>query len=422
VLEDLYTLPRTVDRIRSLWLGSAIERYVDKFIDQRYAPVTIRWRVQCLIQFDAFAAAAGVASWNELPALVAPFSQHWLDKYCAKSIRRETRVAAEWRARAPVEELLELIVPGYVGSHRRSATTLPFQDEVPGFFDYLREERGLRPTTLHLYEYSLRAFENYLQQVGVGRVRDLTPSLISAFVTERGKRLCSRTIGGVSVSLRGLLHYARRQGLISTDLARSVPRRREYRQASIPRAISWGDVQRMLDGIDRRSAIGRRDYAMLLLLVAYGLRAREVAAMQLDNIDWKQSLLHIPTRKGGHSTIYPLSAAAGEAIIEYLRRDRPAVDDRHIFLLVKPPYTPINHNVVSARVSTHLQAAGITVARAGSHTLRHTCVQRLVEANIPFKTIGDYVGHSSPQSTLVYGKVALHKLRQLTIGEAEDML
>lgn len=144
--------------------------------------------------------------------------------------------------------------------------------------------------------------------------------------------------------------------------------------------------------------------------------------MRLDDIDWKQSLLHVPTRKGGHSTIYPLSAAVGEAIIEYLRRDRPAVDDRHLFLLAKAPYSAVSHWVISDRVSRRLCAAGIKVARAGSHTLRHTCVQRLVEADTPFKTIGDYVGHSSPQSTLVYGKVALHKLRQLTIGEAEDML
>ena len=128
------------------------------------------------------------------------------------------------------------------------------------------------------------------------------------------------------------------------------------------------------------------------------------------------------TRKGGHSTIYPLSAAVGEAIIEYLRRDRPAVDDRHLFLLAKAPYAPTSHWVISQRVSERLRVVGIKVARAGSHTLRHTCVQRLVETDTPFKTIGDYVGHSSPQSTLVYGKVALHKLRQLTIGEAEDML
>ncbi|HXQ46811.1 MAG TPA: tyrosine-type recombinase/integrase [Caulobacteraceae bacterium] len=421
MLEDHFSLPRTVDRIRGLWLGQAIELYVGWLAERRAAPVTIRSRVQCLVHFDAFATAAGAASWNDLPALVAPFVEHWVDEHCGALVRPASRASVRARARVSVEEMLQLVVPGFVRPSLRAATT-PFLDKAPGFFDYLREERGLRPATLHRYEHNLRVFENYLQQVGVSRLLDITPSLITAFVTKRGRRLSRRGMQGVSDSLRGVLHYAHRQGLIPADLARAVPRGRDYRQASIPRAISWDDVQRMLDGVDRRSAVGRRDYALLLLLVSYGLRAREVAAMRLDDIDWKQSLLHVPIRKGGHSTIYPLSAAVGEAIIEYLRRDRPAVDDRHLFLLTKAPYSPISQGVVPSRVSARLHAAGIKVALAGSHTLRHTCVQRLVEADVPFKTIGDYVGHSSPKSTLVYGKVALHKLRQLTLGEAEDML
>ncbi len=421
MLEDHFSLPRTVDRIRALWLGTAIERYVDWLADRRHAPSTIRLRVQVLVHFDAFAAESGATSWNELPALAAPFVAQWIEKHCGASARPQSRILAKSRAGAAVEEMLQLVVPGFVRPSLRAAT-IPFLDKAPGFFDYLREERGLRPATLHGYEHHLRVFEDYLQQVGVSRLLDITPSLISAFVTVRGRRLSRHSMPGVSNSLRGLLHYAHRQGLIPADLARSVPRGRSYSQASIPRAISWDDVQRMLDGVDRRSAVGRRDYALLLLLVSYGLRAREVAAMRLDDIDWKQNLLHVPTRKGGHSTIYPLSAPVGEAIIEYLRRDRPTVDDRHLFLLAKAPYSPVSHWVISERASRRLHATGIKVARAGSHTLRHSCVQRLVEADMPFKTIGDYVGHSSPKSTLVYGKVALHKLRQLTIGEAEDML
>jgi integrase/recombinase XerD len=421
MLEDHFSLPRTVDRIRALWLGTAIERYVDWLADRRHAPCTIRLHVQVLVHFDAFAAESGATSWNELPALVAPFLAQWIEKHCGASARPRSSSSAKSRACAAVEEMLQLVVPGFVRPSRR-ATTIPFLDKAPGFFDYLREERGLRPATLHRYDHHLRAFEGYLQQAGIGQLSDITPSLITAFAIDRGQRLGRHGMKGCAASLRGLLHYAHRQGLIPADLARSVPRGRNYSQASIPRAISWDDVQRMLDGVDRRSAVGRRDYALLLLLVSYGLRAREVAAMRLDDIDWKQNFLHVPTRKGGHSTIYPLSAPVGEAIIEYLRRDRPAVDDRHLFLLARAPYLPVSHWVISERASRRLRAVGIKVARAGSHTLRHSCVQRLVEADMPFKTIGDYVGHSSPKSTLVYGKVALHKLRQLTIGEAEDML
>ncbi|HXQ46736.1 MAG TPA: site-specific integrase, partial [Caulobacteraceae bacterium] len=286
MLDEHFSTPRTVDRIRSLWLGPAIELYVDLIVERRHAPATIRLHVQSLVQFDAFATAAGASSWNDLPALVGPFVEHRLAEHCGPGVRREGRASVKSRARVPVEEMLQLVVPGFVRSSGRAAAT-PFVEQAPGFFDYLRDERGLRPATLHKYDHHLRAFEGYLQQVGAGQLYDITPSLITAFAIDRGQRLGRHGMKGCAASLRGLLHYARRQGLISADLARSVPRGRDYRQASIPRAIGWDDVQRMLDGVDRRSAVGRRDYALLLLLVSYGLRAREVAAMRLDDIDWK---------------------------------------------------------------------------------------------------------------------------------------
>jgi integrase len=130
----------------------------------------------------------------------------------------------------------------------------------------------------------------------------------------------------------------------------------------------------------------------------------------------------VSARKGGYSSIYPLSASVGEAIIDYLRAGRPEVDDRHVFLSCRTPFSPITHESISGLAARHIVAAGIEVPRPGSHTLRHSCVQRLVEADVAFKVIGDYVGHRRAESTLVYAKVALHRLRQLAIGDAEEAL
>ncbi len=117
---------------------------------------------------------------------------------------------------------------------------------------------------------------------------------------------------GRAGSLRVLLRYLRRQGIIATDLGRAVPRGRTYRQAAIPRAIPWSDVERVLASIDRRSACGKRDYAVLMLFATYGLRAQEVAALELSAIDWAQSRFHVLGRKAGN----PLAAPVGEAIID----------------------------------------------------------------------------------------------------------
>lgn len=178
----------------------------------------------------------------------------------------------------------------------------------------------------------------------------------------------------------------------------------------------------MLDAVDRRSAAGRRDFAILLLLVAYGLRGHEVARLTLDDIDWKRERLHVLGRKEGHSTVYPLSTVVGEAILDYLQRDRPQTTDRHVFFLVYAPYKPLSGHTIVSLAARRLHRAGVQVVRPGSHTFRHSCVQRLVESNFPYKTIGDYVGHRSPTSTEVYTKVAVETLREVALGDVEEIL
>jgi integrase len=147
-----------------------------------------------------------------------------------------------------------------------------------------------------------------------------------------------------------------------------------------------------------------------------------VAALTLDDIDWERQRLRVPERKAGHSTAYPLSPIVGEAIVDYLKNGRPQKAHRHVFYRVVAPWEPMTAGAVSTRTSYYLHKAGVPVARPGSHTLRHTCVQRLVDAHFPLKTIGDYVGHSSPESTAIYAKVSVESLREVALGDGEEVL
>jgi site-specific recombinase XerD len=218
------------------------------------------------------------------------------------------------------------------------------------------------------------------------------------------------------------LRYLHREGLSPTDLSTAVESPRGYRLSEVAGAISWADVRRMLAVIDRRTPVGRRDYAILLLLVTYGLRAREVASLTLDDLDWQRERLRVPERKAGHSTAYPLSPLVGAAILDYLQHGRPTTEDRHVFFRVLAPPQPLTWQAVSARASNYLHRAGVQVGRPGSHTLRHTCVQRLVDADFALKTIGDYVGHASADSTRIYAKVAVEALRDVALGDGEAVL
>ncbi len=420
MLEHYFVRPRTVDRLRALWLGPAISRYAEWLSDRQVSRASALFKLQTLVLFDRFVTARCVHAIEELPAQIEPFIAEW-----RRTRGRRPHSASYGRSlragpRATLEQLLHLVLPGFVGTERRQLW--PLQTTVPGFLEHLRDERGLRPDTLGGYEHHLRVFERFLQSARIADPSTLTPAILSRFLLESTARISPAGRQGRAGVLRVLLRFMYRQGLVASDLSRAIPRGRMYKQVSIPRSIPWSEVQRVLASIDRRDALGKRDYAILTLLATYGLRSQEVAALELSALDWHRSQFHVLGRKAGNSTTYPLAASVGAAIIDYLRNARPPCADRHVFLTLMAPYHGIGHWAVAGRASLYLRRAGVKVARPGSHTFRHSCVQRLVEADVPFKLIGDYVGHRSEDATQIYAKVALHKLRALTLGDAEDVL
>jgi integrase len=156
--------------------------------------------------------------------------------------------------------------------------------------------------------------------------------------------------------------------------------------------------------------------------VTYGLRACEVASLKLDDIDWRNDRFKIRERKAGNTTAYPLAASVGAALVDYLKNARPATTDRHVFFRTLAPYEPVGSAAITARATFYIRKAGIQVPRPGSHTLRHSCVQRLVDANFSLKHIGDYVGHRNASSTQIYAKVAIERLRTVALGDGEEVL
>jgi site-specific recombinase XerD len=298
----------------------------------------------------------------------------------------------------------------------------PFAKQAPGYFEYLRQERGLSKLTSRGYGVQLRIFQDYVKKAGIRRLRDLSPVVLSSFIVDRSHKLGKKSLKVACAAIRSFLRYAHAQGLVLRDLASAVESPRTYRFAELPRSIPWDDVQRVLAAVDRRTAVGRRDYAILLLLVTYGLRAREVAALRLQDINWHCNHLQLVGRKAGHSTAYPLSREVGEAILDYLRQGRPPTSERHVFLAAVAPRGPMTFHSVAERATHYLRKAGVSIVRPGSHTMRHTCVQRLVDSNFSLKAIGDYVGHGAPESTQVYAKVDLQQLREVGCSDVEAIL
>jgi site-specific recombinase XerD len=422
MLERYFVRPATVDRIRASWIGAIIEQYVAWLSDKGYAARNVFRRVPILVRFGEFAREQGARRVKDLPAHVDRFVAQWTEQRGATCKTTKARKKVEGDARNPVEQMLRLAIRGFQGHRRARWARPPFEGRADRFFEYLVDERGLRPATILHYKNHLGPFEAYLEWAGCCDVAAISPPILGAFVAYSAAHLCPTGVRDRCGVLRVFLRYLHRERLIARNLSQCVEMSRRYRLSSVPRSIGWDEVRRMLDAVDRRTVAGKRDYAILVLLVTYGLRAREVAALTLDDIDWKRERLRVPERKAGHSTGYPLSPTVGAALLEYLQHGRPKTSERRIFMRVLAPHGPLKESAISGRVSYYLHRAGIDVPRAGSHTLRHTCVQRLVDADFPFKVIGDYVGHRTPESTDIYAKVAVDALREVALGDGEQIL
>ena len=180
--------------------------------------------------------------------------------------------------------------------------------------------------------------------------------------------------------------------------------------SSLPRAISSADARALLCSCDRRQALGRRDYAIIITLLRLGLRRSELAGLRLDDIDWRAGEL-VVRGKAAREDRLPLPADVGEAIAAYLRRGRPHSDRREVFLRSKAPYEPIASGTVASTVRRACRRAGIP--EVGSHRLRHTAACEMVRANVPLLRIGQVLRHRSLQSTARYARVDVERLRGL---------
>jgi integrase len=211
-------------------------------------------------------------------------------------------------------------------------------------------------------------------------------------------------------AVRSFLRFCFVEGLVETDFSQAALLVRGRSSSSLPRGIGRADARALLSSCDRRRALGRRDYAIIITLLRLGLRRGEVAGLTLEDIDWRSGEL-VVRGKGARQERLPLPADVGEAIAVYLRRGRPRSSRREVFLRSKAPYDPIASGTVASTVRRACRRAGIE--EFGSHRLRHTAACEMVGADVPLVRIGQVLRHRSLQSTARYARVDVERLRLL---------
>jgi len=291
----------------------------------------------------------------------------------------------------------------------------PAEQCAQAYEQYLRETRALANATVINYVPFIRDFLK--GRFGDGRVAlsHLRACDVVRFVQSQARRLHLKRAKLMTCALRSFLQYTRFRGDVTLDLAAAVPVVANWSMSSIPRAIAPDQVSQLLASIDRRTATGRRDYAILLLLARLGLRSGEVAFLDLDDIDWNVGQLRV-RGKGGQRNELPLPAEVGKAIAAYLRRGRPDSSSRRVFLRAKAPIRGFRGaSGVGSIVRHSLQRAGVDAPTYGAHQFRHGLATEMLRQGASLAEIGEVLGHRHPQTTKIYTKVDIEALRTLAL-------
>jgi site-specific recombinase XerD len=277
---------------------------------------------------------------------------------------------------------------------------------LAGFAGYLRQERRLAASTTTAYVLRARRFVD-----GYGHDADLT-GLRSGDVTRAVLREAGTVTAGSAqffvVALRSFLRYGYLTGLINTDMSGASLPVTGRRRSILPQGISTADAKALLGSCDRRTAVGRRDYAVILILVRLGLRACEVAALRLPDIDWRAGRITVHG-KGQRVDQLPLPVDVGAAIAAYLRHARPRTDRREVFLRVIAPRIGLDRGGVSLIVRHACVRAGLEPC--GSHRLRHSLACDMVRGGVPLHAIGQVLRHRDAASTSIYARIDIEQLR-----------
>ena len=292
----------------------------------------------------------------------------------------------------------------------RPERVTPIDRLIGRFEQYMSQVCGLADATrLHRRRFS-RQFLMWRFGKRPPRPEHIHRSDLLGFVGARAKTLRHGSVKVLTVSLRSFLRFLQMEGRVKPTLAAAVPSLPAWERCSAPRTLNRKQIADLLRGFERSTPVGRRDYAMALCMTELGLRLSEVAQLSLDDLDWRKGTVRLTKNKTGRERLLPMPARLGRALASYLRRGRPSVAGKRIFLCHHFPWgTALSTGQVRYAIQKAYARAGIPATRV--HLLRHSFATNLHQRGTSIKALADLLGHQSLESTTIYTRVNLRQLR-----------
>jgi len=302
------------------------------------------------------------------------------------------------------------------------------QNTLRDYVQYCKDRLHLRPGTLHGRTTELTIFLDFLHSRKARTLDQIQALDLSEFIScradiplgkiRRDHWLQPKTVARIVSDMRSFLRFLTMRGILPKDLSTELPKIRVPRDATIPSVWEQELVRRLLETVDRSSAKGKRDYAILLMACRLGLRVGDIRTLKLDQLHWEDSTIEVTQSKTDGPLRLPLTNEVGEALIDYLKSGRPQTAHREVFLKANPPFDPFKGTNLHHIVTYWRLLGGIrfrTAQKRGIHSLRHTLATQLLEKGTPFTTIAEILGHTSLESTRIYAKANVEALRSVAL-------
>jgi site-specific recombinase XerD len=400
MLERGFKNPLTLHRLHSGLARPFLDGFAESMGADGYSSDTIGSYLHAADHVGQWAAQRGVA--------IAELDEHLLARFVRHLSRCRCRGKRGGNRRVPFRVHAFLRYLRDAGVVSTPAPEAPRPPLVTEYDAWMRDRRGLATATM---AHALPVVQALLATVGDDPT-GLDAAGVRRFVLAYIQQHAPASAGCVTTIVRCFLRWLVVHGRCAADLVAAVPTMPTWRLATLPRALADADVERIVEACDRPSPMARRDRAMLLLLARLGLRAGDVVALRLGDIEWEQGRLRV-VGKGRRETQLPLPQDAGDALLGYLEAERPAAATDHVFLTARPPIHPLRSSGLRDVVCRAIGRAGVQAPSRGTHILRHSLATRLLRDGATLDAIGAVLRHRDVNTTALYAKVDVGQLRQV---------
>jgi integrase len=290
----------------------------------------------------------------------------------------------------------------------------PIGELIVNFIDYKKTEDRLSTFSILSYRRYLFLFFQYCKKKGTHSIEKIDLPFILHYIDELDC-LYSSPVNMMISTLRGFIKYLFEQKILTVDYSIKIPKCKSVRQPKLPSTYTKKEIEKLIRSVERSSANGKRNYAIILIAARLGLRASDICRLKFNNLNWHNNTIEIKQAKTGKELVLPLLPDIGNAIIDYLKYGRPESEEPYVFLTERPPFEPFpSSNVITHVVQRAFRKAGIDIKdrKFGSHCLRHSLGCRMLEQHTILPVISEVLGHQKTESTRYYLRIDLQSMKQ----------